>query len=186
MPTFANAWAVYSLFLIPIGGGIPAGVVLAQSKQIAWPWMMALYFVSDVTLAFIFEPVLMVFAFLAKRSPFLTAWAAAMKVAMDRTVSRYGANPGPFTLVMISFGVDPMTGRTAAKAAGHRFISGWAIAIAGDMIFFSVIMVSTLWLNNVLGNGTWTAVIILVAMLVIPKLLARLRPSRYSTPHSHK
>jgi hypothetical protein len=40
-----------------------------------------------------------------------------------------------------------MTGRAAAKAAGHGFLPGWAIAITGDMIYFVVLMASTLWLQ---------------------------------------
>ena len=71
---------------------------------------------------------------------------------------------------MISFGVDPMTGRAAALGAGYGFIGGWLIAIAGDMIFFVILMVSTLWLNSVLGDGTWAAVIIMAVMFGVPML----------------
>ena len=42
---------VLMLFLIPIGGGIPAGVLLAQTKGLAWPVTAGLYLVSDVMLA---------------------------------------------------------------------------------------------------------------------------------------
>ena len=49
---------VLMLFLIPIGGGIPAGVILARDHDLAWPTTGMLYFVSDVILAFAFEPVL--------------------------------------------------------------------------------------------------------------------------------
>jgi len=78
-------------------------------------------------------------------------------------------------LVLIAFGVDPMTGRAAAMAQGHHFVSGWAVAIAGDMIFFGVVMVSTIWLNNILGDGTWTAIIIMVLMLGLPPLIRRVK-----------
>ena len=78
-------------------------------------------------------------------------------------------------LVMIAFGVDPMTGRAAAKAAGHGFLAGWTVAIAGDMIFFSIVAASTLCLNSVLGDGTWTAIIIMFAMMFIPPLIRRFK-----------
>lgn len=166
---------VFSLFIIPVGGGIPAGVLLAQSKGFPIPLTMALYFVSDVVLACVFEPLMLLLLHLGKKSLHFTRFVDAVKGAMNQSIMRYGVNPGPFTLVLISFGVDPMTGRVAAHAAGHRFVTGWLIAITGDMIFFSVIMVSTLWLNSVLGDGTWTAVIILAFMFVIPPIVRRLR-----------
>ena len=118
---------VLTLFLIPVGGGIPAGVLLARARGIGWPAMELLYFISDV---------------------------------------------------LIAFGVDPMTGRTAAHAAGHGFLSGWTLAITGDMMYFTVIMVSTLWLNSVLGDGTKTMVIILIAMFAVPELIKRWRERR--------
>jgi hypothetical protein len=93
--------------------------------------------------------------------------------AMKKTISRYGVNPSPWALVMITFGTDPMTGRSVAKAAGHGFVSGWALTIAGDMIFFLVVMASTLWLNNILGDGTLTAIIITVLMLGVPSLFQK-------------
>ena len=33
----SSAGEVLTLFLIPIGGGIPAGVILAKSRGIEWP-----------------------------------------------------------------------------------------------------------------------------------------------------
>ena len=49
---------VFMLFLLPLGGGIPAGVLLAQTKGLAWPITAGLYFASDVMLALALEPVL--------------------------------------------------------------------------------------------------------------------------------
>lgn len=169
-----KSWDVFMLFAIPIGGGIPAGVLLAQSKGIGWLAMMVLYFLSDVALAFVFEPCMLIFARLAKRFQFLGQFMSNLREATNRTIAGYGPKPGPFLLVLIAFGVDPMTGRAAALAQGHSFLAGWAIAIMGDMIFFSVVMVSTIWLNGVLGDGTWTAIIIMVLMLGLPPLVRRL------------
>ena len=169
---------VLMLFLIPVGGGIPAGVLLARANGLGWPIMTALYFVSDVILAFLFEPVLRLFIAAGRRIPRLARVADAMRLAMARTAALYGgAGAGPFTLVMIAFGVDPMTGRAAAAAAGHGFIAGWAIAIAGDMIYFAVIAVSTLKLNKLIGDPNKTMAIVLVAMIFVPMLLRRLRPA---------
>lgn len=167
---------VLMLFLIPVGGGIPAGVLLARTKGLAWPVAAGLYFISDVMLAFAFEPVLRLFVALGKKVPFLARVAAAMKTMMDKTASHYGGvGAGPFTLVMIAFGVDPMTGRAAAMAAGHGFVAGWAIAIAGDMLYYGVIAYSTLRLNAYFKDPNTTMMIVLVGMIFVPILARRVK-----------
>ena len=175
---FPHAWEVLLLFIIPIGGGIPAGVVLAQKMGLSWQIMMLLYFISDLILACVFEPLLLLFLLVAENSPGLSRVREAFSKSMKLTVARYGINPGPFSLVMITLGTDPMTGRSVAKAAGHGFLSGWALTITGDMIFFTILMASTIWLNGILGDGTLTAIIIMVAMILIPVLVRRIRGIR--------
>lgn len=160
-------WDVLVVFLIPFGGGIPAGVVLANQKGFGWPVMMFLYFISDVILAFVFEAIILMIL----RGKI----GEAFRQTTRKLTERFGASPGPFALVMISFGVDPMTGRTAALMAGHGFVTGWLIAITGDMFYFAILMVSTLWLNNVLGDGSVAAIIVMVGMVLIPYLIRKAR-----------
>ena len=57
-PRPPGAWGAFLLFLIPVGGGIPAGVLLARDSGVSPPMMAALYFLSDVVLAFAFEPLI--------------------------------------------------------------------------------------------------------------------------------
>ncbi len=167
--------AVLLLFLIPVGGGIPAGVLLAKKYGFVWPLTTALYFVSDVILALLFEPVLRLIVAAGRRVAALGRMVEAMRLAMARTAAFYGggAGAGPFMLVMIAFGVDPMTGRAAAAAAGHGFLSGWTIAIAGDMLYFLLIMAATLRLNKYLGDPNRTMLIILAGMIIAPILVRR-------------
>ncbi|MBC7386906.1 MAG: hypothetical protein H7301_12195 [Cryobacterium sp.] len=170
-----GAWQVLTLFLIPIGGGIPAGVLLAQSKGIAWLPTTFLYLVSDVILACIFEPLILLAAAGSKRSPLLAKMKEAFRKSIEKTTELYGSKLGPLALIGISFGVDPMTGRAVAIAAGHGFVTGWMFAIAGDMLYFGILMVSTLWLHEVLGDGTVTTLIILALMMGVPAVIKRVR-----------
>jgi hypothetical protein len=163
------------LFIIPIGSGIPGGVVLAHQHGFTWPIMLFLYFISDVLLALCFEPLLLFFVNYSKRTNRFARLREAMAQSMKKTLPHYGINPGPFSLIMITFGTDPMTGRSVAFAAGHGFLSGWALTIIGDLMFFSVIMISTLWLNDILGNGTQAALIIMVAMIGVPMVVKAVR-----------
>lgn len=170
-----HLWKVLVIFLVPIGGGIPAGVILARKYGIGWPMMMFLYFISDVMLAIVFEPLMILFIKLGKNKPSFEKLSLAFKATVKKTTEHYGNSTGPFALILIAFGVDPMTGRAVAVAAGHGFISGWMIAIAGDMMFFTLLMASTLWLNNLLGDGTTTTLIILGCMIVIPIIIRRFK-----------
>lgn len=182
IPSAAETLPVLKLFLIPVGGGIPAGVMLAQSKGLAWPATTILYLVSDIILALAFEPLLRLLAFIFGKVSFLARISAALKTATARSVSHFsGTGAGPIGLIMIAFGVDPMTGRASAHAAGHGFIAGWAIAIIGDMLYFAVIAISTLQLNSYIKDPNITMVIILIAMFCLPVLVRYIRSKRL--PH---
>ena len=179
--TSSGMLSVLKLFLIPVGGGIPAGVLLAQSKGLAWPLTTGLYLVSDLVLALAFEPVLRLLAALGRKIPFLARFSAALKAATARSVAHFsGTSAGPLALVMIAFGVDPMTGRATALAAGHGFLAGWAIAIAGDMLYFAVIALTTLRLNTYVRDPNTTMLIVLGAMFVVPMLVRYFRTRQLS------
>lgn len=175
---FKNGWDVFLLFLIPIGGGIPAGVVLAESKGFRWFEMEVLYLVSDVILACVFEPVMLALVRLAKNSQRLAKAGEAVRLTIARTTAHFGTHLGPLALVLVSFGSDPMTGRMVTYGAGYPFIHGWAIAICGDLLYFSLIMASTLWLSDLLGNGQRAEWIVLGGMIFIPILIRRVKQLR--------
>jgi hypothetical protein len=165
-------WPVLLLFLIPVGGGIPAGVLLAREKGLAWPVTASLYFLSDLILAVAFEPILRLLVLVGRRIAFVATLSAAMARSMAMTAARFGGRTaGPFTLVLIAFGVDPMTGRAAALAAGHGFVTGWAVAIAGDMLYYGVIAVTTLRLSAYFSNPQTAMWIVLAGMVLVPILV---------------
>jgi hypothetical protein len=171
--------SVLKLFIIPVGGGIPAGVLLAQAKGVAWPVTAALYLVSDIVLAIAFEPILRLVAWLGGRVPFLARLIAVLKSATARSAAHFsGTGAGPLALIMVAFGVDPMTGRATALAAGHGFLAGWAFAIAGDMLYFAVIAVTTLRLNRYFHDPNTTMLIVIGAMFIVPILVSKFRSAK--------
>jgi len=174
--TISSMLDVLKLFVIPVGGGIPAGVLLARDSGLVWPVTALLYLVSDILLAIAFEPVLRLLELLGGKVPFLARFGAAMKAATARSTAHFGGTgAGPLALVMIAFGVDPMTGRATALAAGHGFLTGWAIAIAGDMLYFAVIAMTTLRLNAYFKDPNTTMLIVLAAMFLVPMLVRACR-----------
>lgn len=175
MGSYSNIWDVFLLFSIPVGGGIPAGVLLGQKQGLGWLTMTLIYFVSDIVLALYFEPLLKLVLYLTDKFEITQRLKGAFAQSTQMILQRFGSDPGPFMLIAIAFGVDPMSGRAAAHAMGHGFIAGWAIAIAGDMIFFAVIMASTIGLNDFLGDGKLTVIIIMVLMFTLPSIIQRIR-----------
>lgn len=173
--SISSLWQIFLLFTIPIGGGIPAGVILGKNQNVGWLILTTLYFISDVALAIVFEPVMLLFIRLTKNSLFVKTFRENLKKNTEKILARYNKKPSVLSLIIIAFSVDPMTGRTAAMMAGHHFVSGWAIAIAGDMLFFFLIMGSTLWLNSILGDGTMAAVIIMAFIFVGPIFIRHIK-----------
>jgi len=169
-----GAMGAFLLFCVPIGGGIPAGVLMARNAGVSPPAMAVLYFLSDIVLAFTFEPILRVFTWLGRWIPPLARVGTWIRSLARRAGGEQAGARGPLGLVLVAFGVDPMTGRAAAAAAGHGFVRGWAIAITGDMLYFVVLMASTLWLQGVLGDERLTIGAVLLIMLVLPSLIRRL------------
>jgi hypothetical protein len=160
--------------LIPFGFGIPAGVLRSSAAGLSWALTTLLYVVSDVVLAFVFEPVLQKMISGGRRVPALARAGESVRRAMERSAALYGGpGGGPFALILISFCIDPMTGRAATVAAGHGFASGWTLAIIGDTLSFFVYMAATLKLNSVIRNPNETMLIVLVAMTLLPLAVRR-------------
>ncbi|MBI3552636.1 MAG: hypothetical protein HY077_08955 [Elusimicrobia bacterium] len=167
---------VLLLFLIPLGAGIPAGVLLARNGGLYWPVTMFLYLVSDVILALYFEPILRLVISLCRKTPQLARAAQAMRTAISQIMAQYGGGGvGPFALILISFGVDPMTGRAATVLAGHGVVSGWSLAITGDMMYYALVAYTTLKVDSALGNAYATTALVMMCMIVVPILVRRAR-----------
>ena len=180
----ATMFPVLKLFLLPVGGGIPAGVLLARAQGLAWPITTGLYLISDLVLVLALEPILVLLTMLGGKIRFLAGFSVRIKVAMARGRSKFGGTAaGPLTLVAIAFGVDPMTGRAAALAAGHGFITGWLIAITGDMLYFAVIALTTLRLNAYFRNPETTMWVVIGAMFAVPLLVRYLRAAKIGREH---
>lgn len=175
LPDRFGAWGVFALFAIPFGTGIPGGVLLARRIALAWPFTALLYFVSDIMLAFVFEGIIRGARALARRSAALERFAVAWGASI-RKMAGVGDRPlGPFAFVMISFGVDPMSARVLNAAAGYGFVAGWAMSIAGDMLYYAMIAAATLWLDSKLNDSLKTAALMTAAMIVVPMVLQRRR-----------
>jgi hypothetical protein len=167
-------WGVLLLFCVPLGAGIPSGVLLGHADRLGAPFIIFLYVVSDVVLAAFFEPVLRGLAFASRRVPALARTRAALTHVLEAMLPA-GSVAGPTAIVFTGFGLGLPFGRALAAVVGYGLVSGWLLSIAGDSTYFLLGMVSTLWLLDVFGDPRAAVLAALVLMLVVPLLLRRLR-----------
>ncbi|MBV9895170.1 MAG: hypothetical protein JO020_13460 [Chloroflexi bacterium] len=177
LPTLwpTGALGVFLVFATQIGAGIPIGVVMARDAGLNVLEIAGLYLASDVLLAVICEPVLMVLRWLAAR----VYWLAALGQRLSRLSGATGLNEGrvkgPLGLVLFSFVFAPAPARAASEAAGHGPISGWTLAIIGDMAYFGVVMASTLLVIQIFGDSRLTLGPLILAAWLLPMLVQRLQ-----------
>jgi hypothetical protein len=165
-------WGVLLLFCIPGGMGIPPGVLLGHHGGLGPIVMSVLYFLSDVVLAFVFEPMLIILAALARRLPLLSRAGAAILAAITRTMPA-GSASAPIGIALTAFGAGLPFGRALAAGAGFGLVTSWLFTIAGDMAYFGLGMSSTLWFDDLLGDPRMAAFAGLAVMFVVPALIRR-------------
>jgi hypothetical protein len=165
-------WGVLLLFCIPGGVGIPPGVLLGNHSGLGAIVMSVLYFASDIVLACVFEPLLVILAALADRLPFLRRTGNAVLAGITRTMPA-GSASAPLGIALTAFGAGLPFGRALAAAAGFGLVSSWLFTIAGDMAYFGLGMASTLWFDEILGDPRMAALAGLAVMFVVPPMIRR-------------
>jgi hypothetical protein len=171
---------VFLIFVTQIGLGIPSGVLRARDAGLSPFFTAGLYAASDVILAFTIEPMLLVLRWLSARVDFVARLGNTLSRFSGASGLSDGKVRGPLGLILFSFAVAPAPARAASEAAGHGFISGWTLAIIGDMLYFTMIMASTLWVASIFGDDRLTVGAVLVGAWVLPMLFRRMR--RQSRP----
>lgn len=165
---------VFLIFATQIGAGIPLGVLMARDAGISPLATAMLYFASDLILPITTEPMLALLRLLAARvGPIGRLGDRLARLTGSAGLHKGGAR-GLLGLVLVSFSVSPLACRAASVAAGHGFFVGWALAIVGDMIYFGLIMASTLWISSVFGDDRLAIGAVLIATWFGPVLIRRM------------
>jgi hypothetical protein len=167
-------WGALLLFCVPGGAGIPPGVLLGHHDGLGPTLLTALYVLSDVILAFFFEPMLLAFVFAARAVPRLRVLARAAVAAIVRSVE-VGTASTATAVVLTGFGAGLPFGRALGRAAGQTLVPSWLLAITGDTLCFLLAMVSTLWLDRLIGDQRITALAAFGVMVAVPPLVRRVR-----------
>jgi hypothetical protein len=126
------------------------------------------------------EPMLALLRWLGKRITFLARIGHILGRLTGSAGLQDGGVRGPLGLILLSFSISPTTGRAATAAAGHGFFSGWTLAIIGDMLYFGLLMATTLWISSIFGDDRLTIGAVLIGTWVLPLVIRRLRRRRTS------
>jgi hypothetical protein len=170
-----HGWVgVLLLFCVPMGVGVPPGVLLAKQAGLGPAMTTNLYLLSDVLMAFVFEPMLRLLAAVARRRRRLAHLRDAYGIALARVMPR-GNLAGPGGVVLTGFGMGLPFGRALAALAGYGLVMGWLLTIAGDSLYFLIGLVSTLWFGGMFGDQRMAALAGIAVMVVVAVAVHRLR-----------
>jgi len=159
-------------------------VLLAQRAGVPLLGTVGLYLLSDVVLAFTSEPLVKLFRWLGRHVQLVGRVGQSVeRLTAGAGLEHEGARSA-LGLVILSFAASPRTARAAAAAVGHGFVPGWTLAIVGDMAYFALLLVSTLWLSSTFGDDRLTIGITLAAAWFLPLIIQRLRKRSGRTPEA--
>jgi hypothetical protein len=178
----SGALGVFLVFATQIGAGIPIGVILARDSGLSIVETAGLYLVSDVLLAVTFEPLFLLLRWMSRRVGWLGSLGGRMMRLSGATGLRSGRVRGPLGLILFSFAFAPQPARAVSEAAGHGPASGWTLAIIGDMLYFGVIMASTLLVIQIFGDSRMAVGPLVIGAWLLPMLVQRLRRDRDVEP----
>jgi hypothetical protein len=183
---------VFALFWAPVGPGIPAGVLLARHVPLNPLVTFGLYAASDVLAAVVLNPVFTGLRRWARRVPSLRkAGQRFLRLAMmgtpaARPASADGAPPTRaaelFRVATIGFGVDVYTAGAVATGLPVSRVMRWACAIAGDLVWFAILLATSIAAASVADDDRVVGIVVLIAMLVIPSIARRIFPALRPPP----
>jgi hypothetical protein len=171
---------VLTLFFAPVGPGVPAGVLLARHIPLHPGLTFGLYALSDVIAAIICHPVFVLLRRHARHvKPIRWLGRRLLSVAM---IGVPKSEPATVPLALsriatVGFGVDVYTAGMLAVGLPIPRLPGWASAIAGDLIWFGLLLGTTIVAASIADDDRFIAVVMIVAMIAIPRIARRFVPA---------
>lgn len=180
---------VFALFWAPVGPGIPAGVLLARHVPLHPAVTFGLYMLSDVLAAVVCHPVFTWLRRHGRRSP-AVHWLGRRMLALAMVgVQRSGPEardgrlaPTLFRIGTVGFGADVYTGGLLATVLPVPRLPAWASAIAGDLVWFALLLATSIAAASVVDDDRVIGLAVIVAMILIPRLARRVFPALRPAP----
>ncbi len=171
---------VLALFFAPIGPGIPAGVLLARHIALAPAATFGLYALSDALAAIVCHPLFMLMRRHGRRvKPVRWLGRRLLSFAMIgvRAPERAGRGPALSRIATVAFGVDIYTAGMLATGLPVPPLSGWASAIVGDLLWFAVLLATSVLAAGIADDDRFIGIVMIIAMIALPRIVRRFVPA---------
>ena len=176
---------IFALFWAPVGPGIPAGVLLAHHLRLAPTVTFGLYTLSDTLAAIVLTPVYGWLRTHGRRIPTVRKIAKRLLAVAMIGIRRPTAEemrdgrraPALFRIGTVGFGVDVYTAGALASALPVPRLHGWAAAITGDLLWFALLLGSSIAAAAVIDDDRWVALVVVAVTLIVPPIARRLFPA---------
>ena len=176
---------VFALFWAPVGPGIPAGVLLANHLRLPPPVTFGLYSLSDALAIIMLSPF---YAWLRTYGRGIPAvrkiGSRLLRLAMigvrrptPEEVSSGRLGPALLRIATVGFGVDIYTAGALASTLPIPRLPAWAAAMAGDLLWFAVLLSASVAAAQIFDDERWVAVVVIVVTVAGPSLLRRIFPA---------
>ncbi len=185
---------VFALFWAPVGPGIPAGVLLARHAGINPLLTMGLYTATDVLGALVCHPWYAFLKNVAGRVRILRAignklvrfamLGTRMPRAEDLQHGSKGVIPTLFRIGTIGFGLDVYHAGMVVAGLPVPRIAGWMAAILGDLVWFTLLLVTSMVTATVTSDDRVIAIVMVVVMIVVPQIAKRYIPALRDPPRA--
>jgi hypothetical protein len=179
---------VFMLFWAPVGPGIPAGVLLARVAGINPAATFALYALSDVLGACVCHPIYSLLRRLAAHVPAVRPLGRKLlKLALIGTPAPRPGDaartfPALFRIGAVGFGADIYTAGLLIAGLPVPRVPGWASAIVGDLIWFTILLATSIATAQVTDRSWVQLVVMIVVMAVVPRVARRFVPALREAP----
>lgn len=171
---------VLVLFFAPVGPGIPAGVLLARHVPLNPVATFGLYAFSDVLAAIVCHPLFVLLRRHGARvKPIRWFGRRLVSLAMIgvRPPKDAGVGSALSRVATVGFGVDIYTAGVLATGLPVPRLAGWTSAIAGDLLWFTVLLGTSIAAAGIADDDRFVGLVMIVAMVAIPPVARRLIPA---------
>lgn len=176
---------VFALFWAPVGPGIPAGVLLAHHLRMAPAVTFGIYALSDTLAVFILNPIYSWLRTHGRRIPLIRkAGRRVLALAMFGTGRSTAGEirdgrraPALFRIGAVGFAVDIYTAGALATGLPIPRLSGWGAAIAGDLVWFALLLGLSIAAATVFDDERVVTVVVIAVTLIVPPIARRIIPS---------
>jgi hypothetical protein len=150
---------VLALFFAPVGPGVPAGVLLARHVPLTPAATLGLYALSDVIAAIVCHPLFILFRRHGRRvQPIRWLGQHILSLAMIgvRAPGEAEVAPALSRIATVGFGVDVYIAGVLATGLPVPRFRGWAAAITGDLLWFGVLLGTSLAAASIADDDRWS------------------------------